>query len=119
MAKEAILSLSSPMPTTAYRLTLSELDLHRGDVVITSDQEHPSTLQTLDSLKQRGIELIVIPASSEGRFLSQLDDICKERKTRLISLSHVAHSDGRVFPLQSAYRQIGVLAIVANGLCHL
>jgi selenocysteine lyase/cysteine desulfurase len=89
-----------PNATTAYRLTLSELDLHRGDVVITSDQEHPSTLQALDSLKQRGIELIVIPASSEGRFLSQLDDVCKERRTRLISLSHVAHSDGRVFPLQ-------------------
>ena len=69
-------------------------------MVITSDQEHPSTLQALDSLKQRGIELIVIPASSEGRFLSQLDDGCKERRTRLISLSHVAHSDGRVFPLQ-------------------
>ena len=89
-----------PNATTAYRLTLSELDLHRGDVVITSDQEHPSTLQALDSLKQRGIELIVIPASSEGKFLSQLDDVCKVRRTRLISLSHVAHSDGRVFPLQ-------------------
>ena len=89
-----------PNSTTAYRLILSELDLHRGDVVITSDQEHPSTLQALDNMKQRGIELIVIPASSEGRFLSRLDDVCKERRTRLISLSHVAHSDGRVFPLQ-------------------
>src|SRR5688572_4743291 len=34
-----------PNATTGYRLTLSELDLHRGDVVITSDQEHPSTSQ--------------------------------------------------------------------------
>ena len=32
--------------------------------------------------------------------MSQLDDVCKKRRTRLISLSHVAHSDGRVFPLQ-------------------
>jgi selenocysteine lyase/cysteine desulfurase len=86
--------------TTAYRLILSELDLRRGDVVITSDQEHPSTLQALDNMKQRGIELTVIPASSEGRFLSRLDDACQERSTRLISLSHVAHSDGRIFPLE-------------------
>ena len=89
-----------PNATTAYRLTLSALDLKRGDIVITSDQEHPSTLQALYSLKQRGIEPIVIPASSEGRFLTRLDDVCKERRTRLITLSHVAHTDGRVFPLQ-------------------
>ena len=89
-----------PNSTTAYRLILSELHLHRGDVIITSNQEHPSTLQALDNMKQRGIELIVIPATSEGRFLCLLDDACKERRTRLISLSHVAHSDGRVFPLQ-------------------
>ena len=38
-----------PNATTAYRLTLSALELHRGDMVITSDQEHPSTLQGLYS----------------------------------------------------------------------
>jgi selenocysteine lyase/cysteine desulfurase len=104
-----------PNATTAYRLTLSALDLHRGDTVVTSDQEHPSTLQALYSLKQRGIEPIVIPASSEGRFLTQLHDVCKERRTRLISLSHVAHTDGRVLPIQQvcemARRQHIILAI--------
>lgn len=89
-----------PNATTAYRLILSELDLRRGDVVITSDQEHPSTLQPLDDLKQRGLETIIIPAKSEGEFLDQLDDACNDRRTRLITLSHVAHSDGRIFPLQ-------------------
>jgi selenocysteine lyase/cysteine desulfurase len=104
-----------PNATTAYRLTLSALELHRGDAVITSDQEHPSTLQALYSLKQRGIELIVIPASSEGRFLTQLDEVCQEKGTRLITLSHVAHSDGRMFPLQQvceiAERRHVILAI--------
>ncbi len=89
-----------PNATTAYRIALSALEFHRGDAVITSDQEHPSTLVALHSLKQRGIELIVIPASCEGRFLTQLDDVCKERRTRLITLSHVAHTDGRTFPLR-------------------
>jgi selenocysteine lyase/cysteine desulfurase len=104
-----------PNATTAYRITLSALELHRGDVVITSDQEHPSTLQALHSLKQRGIELIVIPAGSEGRFLTQLDDVCKERRAKLITLSHVAHIDGRMFPLQQvceiAERRHVILAI--------
>jgi selenocysteine lyase/cysteine desulfurase len=104
-----------PNATTAYRLTLSALELHRGDVVITSDQEHPSTMQALYSLKQRGIELIVLPASSEGRFLTQLDDVCQGKKTRLITLSHVAHIDGKIFPLQQvceiAQRRHVILAI--------
>ena len=89
-----------PNTTTAYRLALAALEFHPGDIVITSDQEHLSTLQALYSLKQRGVELIVIPASSEGRFLIQLDDVCKERRIRLITVSHVAHTDGRILPLQ-------------------
>lgn len=89
-----------PNATTAYRLALAALEFHAGDIVITSDQEHLSTLQALYSLKQRGVELIIIPASSEERFLTQLDDISNERKIRLITLSHVAHTDGRVLPLQ-------------------
>jgi selenocysteine lyase/cysteine desulfurase len=89
-----------PNTTTAYRLALAALEFHPGDIVITSDQEHLSTLQALYILKQRGVELIIIPASSEERFLTQLDDVCNERKIRLITVSHVAHTDGRVFPLQ-------------------
>ncbi|MBA3753715.1 MAG: aminotransferase class V-fold PLP-dependent enzyme [Nitrospira sp.] len=89
-----------PNTTTAYRLALAALEFHQGDVIITSDQEHSSTLQALHSLTQGGIELIVIPARSEESFLTQLDDVCQGKKTRLITLSHVAHTDGRVFPLR-------------------
>jgi cysteine desulfurase/selenocysteine lyase len=101
-----------PNSTTAYRLVLSALDFRRGDVVVTSDQEHLSTWQTLDSLKQRGIELVVIPTSSEGRFLTQLDDVCKKRKIKLISVSHVAHTDGRILPVQ----QVGEIARRRNAI---
>jgi selenocysteine lyase/cysteine desulfurase len=104
-----------PNTTTAYRLALAAPEFHRGDIVITSDQEHLSTFQALHSLKQRGVELIVIPASSEGSFLTKLEDVCKERRARLITLSHVAHTDGRVFPLQQvceiAERRHTILAI--------
>lgn len=101
-----------PNSTTAYRLLVSALDFHRGDVVVTSDQEHLSTWQTLDSLQQRGIELVVIPASSEARFLTQLDDVCKKRKITLITVSHVAHTDGKILPVQ----QIGEIAARRNAI---
>lgn len=101
-----------PNSTTAYRLVVSALDLHRGDVVVTSDQEHRSTRQTLDSLRQRGIELVIIPLSSEGSFLTRLDDVCKKRTVKLITVSHVAHTDGRILPLH----QIGEIAVRRNAI---
>ena len=101
-----------PNSTTAYRFVVAAIDFHHGDVVVTSDQEHLSTWLTLDSLKQRGIELVVIPASSETRFLTQLDDVCKKRKIKLITVSHVAHTDGRILPVQ----QIGEIAARRNAI---
>ncbi len=101
-----------PNSTTACRFVLSALDLHRGDVVVTSDHEHLSTWQTLESQKQRGIEVQVIPVSSEGQFLTQLDDVCKKKKVRLITVSHVAHTDGRILPIL----QVGEIARRRNAL---
>jgi selenocysteine lyase/cysteine desulfurase len=104
-----------PNTTTAYRLALAALVFHPGDIVITSDQEHLSTLQALHSLKQRGVELIIVPAPTEEKFLTKLDDVCKERRARLMTLSHVAHTDGRIFPIQQvceiAKRRNIILAI--------
>jgi L-cysteine/cystine lyase len=91
-----------PNTTTAFRLALAGLEFHPGDIVITSDQEHLSTFQALYSLKRRGVEFIVVPARTEESFLTELDHVCKERRTKLITLSHVAHTDGRIFPLQQA-----------------
>ena len=88
-----------PNATTACALALPSLELQRGDLVITSDQEHPSTRQAHSTLRRRGIEVLVISASSEESFLAHLEEVCKDRRTRLITVSHVAHTDGRIFPL--------------------
>src|SRR3990172_3806294 len=76
LAKDAILSSSSPIP------------------------QQPIKWQALSSLMPRGIELIVIPAGSEGRVLTLLDDVCTEGRTRLMTLSQVTHTDKRVFSLK-------------------
>lgn len=101
-----------PNSTTACHFVVSGLNLHRGDVVVTSDHEHLSTWQALEGLKQRGIEVVVIPVSSEGQFLTQLDDVCKKKKVKLITVSHVAHTDGRILPIL----QIGEIATRRNTL---
>ncbi len=89
-----------PNATTAYSIALSRLHLQRGDLVIISDQEHPAIGYALSRLRERGIEVTVIPADTEGRFLTRLDDVCQQGRARLITLSHVAHTDGRLFPLK-------------------
>jgi selenocysteine lyase/cysteine desulfurase len=92
--------LLCPNATSSARIVLSMLGLQAGDLVITSDHEHPSTLQALSGLRQKGIGLKVIPALSEAQFLAELEEACRERTVRLLIQSHVAHSDGRVFPIQ-------------------
>jgi selenocysteine lyase/cysteine desulfurase len=99
-----------PNATTACTLALSTLELQRGDLVITSDQEHPSTRQAHSTLKQRGIEVLIIPACSEESFLAHLEEACKDRRTKLITISHVAHTDGRIFPVQ----QVGTISAKRN-----
>jgi selenocysteine lyase/cysteine desulfurase len=82
---------------------------------MTSDQEHLSTLQAFSSLAQRGITTCAIQARTEEQFLTQFEDACKTKPAALILLSHVAHSDGRIFPVEQvceiARKQNSLIAI--------
>lgn len=116
--------LLCPNATSSARIVLSMLGLQAGDLVITSNQEHPSTLQALSGLRQKGIGLKVIPAQSEGQFLAGLEEACQEKTVGLLMLSHVAHSDGRVFPIQqiceiAARRDILVAIDGAQAVGHI
>ncbi len=90
-----------PNATVSLRITLSMIALQSGDLVITSDQEHLSTLHALSGLAQRGIVVQVIPARTEAQFLTQLEDACKLKAAKVVLLSHVSHLDGRIFPVES------------------
>ncbi|HET6674022.1 MAG TPA: aminotransferase class V-fold PLP-dependent enzyme [Nitrospiraceae bacterium] len=89
-----------PNATLSLRIALSMIGLQSGDLVITSDQEHLSTLHALSGLTQRGIAVQVIPAMTEEQFVTQLEDACKLKTAKLVLLSHVSHFDGRIFPVE-------------------
>ena len=93
-----------PNSTLAYRIVLSLLHLDRGDVVLCSDQEHPSTWRTLQGLIARGVTVESIPARSPDEFLTRLEEAVRKPRARFLTLSQVAYSDGRVFPVQQACR---------------
>jgi len=86
--------------TTAFRLLLLELNLQSGDVILTSDQEHPSLKRALYFLKNLGISLEEISAKGDADFLERLEEKCKKLKPKLIVISHSAYTDGRIYPVR-------------------
>jgi selenocysteine lyase/cysteine desulfurase len=92
--------------TTALQIILSNIDLVSGDVVLASDQEHPRILRSLMRLQRRGVGLQLIGGESEDDFCHNLEQALSKHRARLLIVSHVAHTDGRVFPLG----RIGALA---------
>lgn len=96
--------------TEALNLALFGL-LKPGQRVITGAMEHNSVLRPLEVLKNRGVEVEVIPAP-EGRLDLEALAGALTRKTTLVVLSHASNVTGNVIPLV----QVGELARKAGAL---
>lgn len=104
-----------PNATTAFQVILSDLVFNKGDVLLTSDQEHPSIIRSLFRLKKKGVELKAINATSEDEFCEKLQESCVKYNARMLLLSHVAYTDGRIFPLRRACeiaKQNGLIVVI-------
>ncbi|OIP72833.1 MAG: cysteine desulfurase [Candidatus Infernicultor aquiphilus] len=84
--------------TEALNLALKGL-LRPGDQVITSSMEHNSVMRPLCELEKRGVEVMVVPCSSQG----VLDPVDLERaikkNTKLIVLNHGSNVIGSLLPI--------------------
>ncbi|MDR4468313.1 MAG: aminotransferase class V-fold PLP-dependent enzyme [Nitrospira sp.] len=85
--------------TTAFQIILSNIELTSGDVVLSSDQEHPGIIRSIARLGTKGVQLQVVGGESEDDFCQNLEDAIFKYNPRLLIVSHVAYTDGRVFPL--------------------
>ncbi len=75
--------------TDGINTVLGGLDLHGGDEVVTSDEEHPGLQAPLGRARRRfGIEVKVVPFTEVAAAVSP--------STRLIACSHVSWVSGRV-----------------------
>lgn len=90
--------------STALNLAISILGatLGPGDLVITSDQEHPCVEWPLGRLHARGIEIARIAAASEGEFLEKIRVRMAARRPGFAIFSHVSYMSGRVLPVEEA-----------------
>lgn len=102
----------------ALNVLATSLDWKLGDQVIISDLEFPSNVLSWLRLKERGVEVLVVP--SEGGALS-CERIVKmiSPRTRLLSLSLVSYKTGAYLPFveglaREAHRVGAVLSIDAT-----
>jgi L-cysteine/cystine lyase len=74
--------------TDGCNTILSGLDLHSGDRIVTSDEEHPGLLAPLGRLRAMGVEVVVAPFAEIAEAVTP--------GTRLVACSHVSWVSGRV-----------------------
>ncbi len=107
--------------TDGVNTVIAALDLHPGDEVLTTDEEHPGLLAPLGRARLRhGITVRVVP-------FDRLAEEIAPSKTRLIACSHVSWVSGKVMDvpalsrsgvpvLLDAAQAIGAVPVDVHGL---
>lgn len=93
-----------PNSSTALNLAISIVGapLSPGDLVITTDQEHPCVTWPLSRLAARGIGIVQVSGGSPAEFIDNLHEIIGHRLPRFAIFSQVSFKDGRVLPVETA-----------------
>lgn len=87
--------------TTAIQMALSALGapLQAGQIVVTSDQEHPCVVRPLNMLARRGIKIAALTADAPDGILERLEDTLRWRRPAFVIVSHVSYKNGRIMPV--------------------
>ena len=86
-----------------------------GDHVITTSMEHNSLLRPLYELKNRGVEVSIVPAASGGVVSAEDLRNAVRTNTRMIAVSHVSNVCGAIQPIKQVSelcREIGALFLL-------
>ena len=79
--------------------------MKEGDEVIITEMEHHSNIVSWQLLQQRqGIKIRVIPISDEGELILDGIDDYFNKKTRIVSLTHVSNVLGTINPVKDIIR---------------
>jgi selenocysteine lyase/cysteine desulfurase len=92
--------------TVAFQQALSAIPFERGDVILTSVNDYISNQLMFLSLARRfGVEVVRAPEAPEGGVdVKALARLVRERRPRLVSLTHVPTNSGLVQPVESVGR---------------
>lgn len=111
--------------TEGINLVSQSLDLHSGDIILTTDKEHNSNLVPwLKLIKQKGIQHQVIPSRSDNTIdLEAFRSILRAGGVKLIAFGDTSNLDGVSAPvkeLTAIAHEHGALVLVdaAQGVAH-
>jgi selenocysteine lyase/cysteine desulfurase len=92
--------------TVAYQQALSSIPFARGDVILTSVNDYISNQLMFLSLARRfGIDVVRAPEASEGGVdPDAVARLVRERRPRLVALTHVPTNSGLVQPVEEVGR---------------
>ena len=90
--------------TEALNLALRGL-LRPGDHVVTGSMEHNSMMRPLRALESTGVEVTVVPCSTQGTLQATDIEAAIRPHTRLVALNHASNVVGTLLPIG----QVGAL----------
>lgn len=76
----------------------------QGEEVVTCATEHPSVLETCESLTERGLRVIVLPADRDGRLDPERFATSLNERTLLASIMWVNNETGVIQPIRELAR---------------
>ena len=85
--------------TEAINLVTHGLEFNKGENIVVSNMEHHSNLVPWLNLKKRGLEVRVIKADQNGVIDPPDIERAVDKKTRLLSITHISNSIGSVQPV--------------------
>ena len=89
--------------TEAINIALFGL-LKKGDHVVTTSMEHNSVMRPLRFLQSQGVELSVIPCSSQGELDPNDVHRALQKNTKLVVMTHASNVTGTIMPLKKSGR---------------
>ncbi|MDX1914017.1 MAG: aminotransferase class V-fold PLP-dependent enzyme [Methylophilus sp.] len=84
------------------------------NTIVTSQVEHPSTLQLLEYLSEQGVNVVYIPVNTKGELDMQALKAAIDANTALVSLMHANNETGVLFPIA----EVAALAHHSGALFH-
>lgn len=88
--------------TQAINVLAQAIPLEPGDVVIVGSEEHPANRYPWRALESMGrVAVRVWPmAPDDDQLLEELEQLLAEPRVRLVSVSHILQTNGRILPIR-------------------
>lgn len=89
-----------PNASFGLNIALNGLEPKTGQVIVTSDQEHPAVEIPLNLFSRRRVEIRRVSGTTPEEIAEEVERLLKQGRVALIVMSHVSYKDGRILPVE-------------------